>query len=650
MSATLSEQLSMLPLLTTVLRVDFDLLDNDQSFFGAKAILAGWAYAKALQHGVQLPPDVGGDLTRSSGRFVIDIAESDRAWAVTIEHPDGGTRETNRTWICEIGLDHIHEVTRFSTRLSYRQPMNSSLPEPRAPKYISEVVRKVGAVDSRILEGTSHHVTEADVSELAELLESKSRRLPVIAISQDDVSGDLFCSPDRFADFNCGIAHVVRLDPRATWGLTTLWGERWSAYRGAVRCYAPGLNHETGDPFQHRLWLPAFIQRCDANYSNGFLNQCLRHVFATVTAQFESFPLLSPAAVRRRVAELHAAQRATVAELTAEDVSAEVIVRGPIWVDTIPSHPEEIANQQILHREYEDQALREKNLTEQVDILTSQLKALESQLQEARNHSAQERMRFENLQDELELYKQVNTELELKIAVLTGQVAIGGSEVVRSMWASFSGFFQSLQNLSESYKRVETEGIDRDQILDDLEAAKSENHSLRAQIEILRSRKSELPVSRAELKLNDPESLRDFMCDQPFGRVEILASAEKSYRDYPLNDLGRMTEGLTILRDLYLPMKICANDGHYFEEFNRRLEAGKFKFGPSAKEATRKHNEDDHTVKLASGRRIGCEKIRDKTTNMNWQFFFGVYFAWDEEEKVLYLKGFGHGESPSAHT
>jgi len=127
---------------------------------------------------------------------------------------------------------------------------------------------------------------------------------------------------------------------------------------------------------------------------------------------------------------------------------------------------------------------------------------------------------------------------------------------------------------------------------------------------------------------------------------------ERSYRGYPFNDLERMVEGLTILRDCYLPMRLAAGEGgpEFYEEFKRRIEDGKFIYGPTAGEANLKHNEDDHTVKTPDGRKLRCEKIRDKTTNLNWQFFFGVYFAWDEQEKILYLKGFGHGESPSAHT
>jgi hypothetical protein len=113
-----------------------------------------------------------------------------------------------------------------------------------------------------------------------------------------------------------------------------------------------------------------------------------------------------------------------------------------------------------------------------------------------------------------------------------------------------------------------------------------------------------------------------------------------------------MIEGLTVLRDFYLPMKLASGDekSRLHEEFTKHLEKGRFKYGRSAREANRKHNEEDHTVVLPNGSRIPCEKLRDKATNMNWQFFFGIIFAWDDSEKILYIKGFGHGESPSAHT
>jgi hypothetical protein len=649
-SHTLSEQLAAFPLLTTVLRVDFALYETPDSFNKAVLILSNWANEKCLPFRVAIPTD-DVQLSHAGEQFRVEFSRTDDAWALFLEHPD--SRQESRSWICEIALESKDGKTRFSTRLSHRQPMNRPLPLPRAPKYLAEIVKNIGAVDHRILEEAPLQITGSTVSTFTDLLESKSRRLPIIAISDDDLTGEPVCDPQKIADFNRGVAHVVHLDTGASWALTNYWGKEWSTYQGAVRCYLPGLDHKSGEPLHHRLWFAQTIRRLNANYADGFLNQCLRQVFATVTAQFEPFSLLSPAAVGRRLSEATAALKDTIAsDILKEEIVASQASAEAGWMDKPLVEPVAPAILPEVAEEREKAAQLEKEYQEKIEILTAQLKAVEDQLQEARNQIAQERVEFENLKNELELYKQVCEELELKNAVLTGKATPEISEVIRAMWKNFSGFFQSIQNLAAQYKRVELEVADKENIERALEKTKTDNYALRAQIEVLKMRRQGVSPAKAELYLNDPDSLRSFMGDQTYGSVVILQSAEKSYRDYPFNDLERMTEGLAILRDYYLPMKLATGEeaSKLHEEFEQHIKSGKFTHGWTAKEANLKHNEDDHTVRTPDGRRVRCEKIRDKAANLNWQFFFCVYFAWDEVERVLYIKGFGHGESPSAHT
>lgn len=380
--------------------------------------------------------------------------------------------------------------------------MNGPLPLPRAPKYIADIARIVGAVDHTVLEGAPIRISASNLPYLTNLLEAKSRRLPVVAISDDDLSEEPACLPQKVADFHCGIAHVLYLDPGASWALTNLWGPEWSTYRGALRCYMPGMNHQSDEPHDHRLWFGNTIRRLDAAHADGFLNQCLRQVFAAVTAQFESFPLLSPAAVLRRAAEDTAAQMAALAIESLKEVEQNrQILPEPVWTDEIPLEPPVVPISHEILEDRERAKRLEQELNEKIDILTAQLKAAEDQLQEARNQNAQERVKFENLKDELELYKQVNEELQLRVDVLTGKGPEGAPEVVRGMWTSFSGFFEKIQNLAAQYRRVELEGTDRVLLGQELDDAKSEIYSLRAQNEALKIHKAEVAIERAQLRV-----------------------------------------------------------------------------------------------------------------------------------------------------
>jgi hypothetical protein len=79
------------------------------------------------------------------------------------------------------------------------------------------------------------------------------------------------------------------------------------------------------------------------------------------------------------------------------------------------------------------------------------------------------------------------------------------------------------------------------------------------------------------------------------------------------------------------------------------LKSLRLTYGKTATEVGRGMAPDDHTLKIGS-RLLELYKIRDVTYDFNWQHFFCVYFAWDEDRKKLMLNGFGHGDSPSART
>ncbi len=84
-------------------------------------------------------------------------------------------------------------------------------------------------------------VYEQEVEELVELLTSPTRSRPVLVLTSED-DGDPADDPERLAAELCGAAHVVRLEPDATFGLTERVGRSLNVFAGAVRCYRPGFS------------------------------------------------------------------------------------------------------------------------------------------------------------------------------------------------------------------------------------------------------------------------------------------------------------------------------------------------------------------------------------------------------------------------
>ncbi len=142
----------------------------------------------------------------------------------------------------------------------------------------------------------------------------------------------LLWRPHALAKLLAGTAHVVHLTGRASRELSNTLGDEWSVYQGAIRCYNPQLQW-TDDKYRHRLWLPKDIRRADARSRNGLIDACALHIFALVTARFESWTLLTPSAVRRRLGAAERTevvhQSSTAFELVSPDAAIQLALDAP---------------------------------------------------------------------------------------------------------------------------------------------------------------------------------------------------------------------------------------------------------------------------------------------------------------------------------
>ena len=716
MSSTLSDQLSAFGfrLLTSVLRSGFFLRSGEATVSEAAKILQRWASWKAKEFGLSV------DWTKreerqSVGDFRLDYVRTDSALALLLEHPDSGQPE--RIWITEIAIEEQLGVPHFATRLSFRQPRATLQPEPRPPRYLSQIVTQIGAVDQCELKPNLTLVSERDFLPFLDLLLNPNRQLPIIAVSKDEELDWNYC-PEQLDQLLCGIAHVFILEPEASWALTSSCegyarlenighpGKMFSVYGGAIRCYLPGFRFKDS-PYDHRLWLPEAIVRANTR-PNGFLNLCLSHTFAAAAARFEVAPLLAPATLRRKLQTQHraavsaspvetsASETATAVAPTIEDSAADVIEAPTESPHAIPdelssdvastAHSETTAEapriappadvfaleRRLGELEYHNQVHAEEitRLREHLAQFEAARNTAESELLQAWDENeqldrdlAELNARFsavnqENSQIrqqlvELVTYKDLSEEMGKRIEVLEGRFAGRGEDPFTRMWQSLSSFVTATQQAATSFDQYKVDARATDILGQENEALKRELHALRMQAASLEKRQATEQHSHVRLRLNDPQALEDFMNDHAHNAVvKVMTSARRDYRKHPMRDLDRISRILTILRDLYLPMKCACEDTEEHDlkkRFDKELEAAHLENGPSASKTVARTYEDDHTVKL-EGRTLRCSKIRDNATDFNHQNFFIVNFAWDEITSTLYIKSFDHGATPSDRT
>ena len=190
--------------------------------------------------------------------------EAAELWALRGDDPDKNV--AGRVWTTEVTIGRQQgQAPHLSLRLLVASPEEEPEFDPAVPGLLRQIAQQ-----SRLLAGvfalsaTPWRIdSEEDLGKLIDMLEAPARRLPVFVASGDERSAD----PTRplidvgmLARATIGLAHVVVVPARFTYGLSDAFGKLRSCYHGAVRAYLPGFD-SASDPYEHPLTLGEFVQR-----------------------------------------------------------------------------------------------------------------------------------------------------------------------------------------------------------------------------------------------------------------------------------------------------------------------------------------------------------------------------------------------------
>ncbi len=153
------------------------------------------------------------------------------------------------------------------------------------PRLVREVIESPGLLDGKWLMAQKPHFcqSQADVEELAELIQSPARQLPIFAVSLDgdsQDSNDAVVDVEKLAVRGAGLAHVFLLSSNSTYHLTNLIGKEFSVYNGAVRTYFAGFDKYDDHPLSHPLALSERIrnwgERGSIDFAHLLINSAYR--------------------------------------------------------------------------------------------------------------------------------------------------------------------------------------------------------------------------------------------------------------------------------------------------------------------------------------------------------------------------------------
>lgn len=184
------------------------------------------------------------ELGAAGGLLRLGVAHSDRETGAWRWHTTVWVGVENETaWIrVRIGIEAAREGAVIDPNVSVG-----------APRFLGVLADRVGAeIDGRRL-GTWWDVSLHQVAQYVAFLESGDRRLPVVAVTRTPAGAPIH--PQRLASRLTGVAHVVGVEPAATFRVSDTITPTRSVFGGAVRVYWPGFSR-TADPRRHPLWLP----------------------------------------------------------------------------------------------------------------------------------------------------------------------------------------------------------------------------------------------------------------------------------------------------------------------------------------------------------------------------------------------------------
>jgi hypothetical protein len=246
-------------------RIRFDISDRD-AFDRCIGLVIDWMEERPKlwsnpRSGIPLPPEAKAgqtfDITEEFGAnptraLRIDAADGS-LWAARLDFHDP---QHPRTWVSEFYVKNtVSRLVEFGTQLTCVIRGECPPLEFTRPNIVRTIIRTLSAeADGRQLNEAADIIGSDDVPTFVDLLQSRDRRLPIIAIS-DTEAGERIIAPDALARIVTGAAHVVHLTREGAWALTREIGKRFSTFSGAVRLYQPGLTEEAGSPFEHPLWL-----------------------------------------------------------------------------------------------------------------------------------------------------------------------------------------------------------------------------------------------------------------------------------------------------------------------------------------------------------------------------------------------------------
>lgn len=241
----------------------------EEVFAAAARVVVRWVSRKFPRSLPSCAYNLGGfELNHLGLQHVLTVSlPTYGVWSMRLVHPDapfqGHAAVAGRTWTTEVALQGKADAVRVAVRVMCASAEYAQEPIVLTrPGVVRDLACQVGLRDIRGLDGQPWMLqTEADLAQFYEFVASPHRVLPVVMLTQP-TPGALWgkvapylLDHEALARECLGVAHVACMPADLGYAWTARVGKPWSAFAGTVRTYQPGVDFESGSPFNHPLVL-----------------------------------------------------------------------------------------------------------------------------------------------------------------------------------------------------------------------------------------------------------------------------------------------------------------------------------------------------------------------------------------------------------
>lgn len=268
-------------------------------------------YSRRKNLDIQVPTSTGSvePLEEHSIEFESASTSSGHARLCTVSWSYPAEGDSRLLWRSDVAIAKSQEIVEFGLVLRIGS-LEFKMAPPAFDVYRPQIVksmteRYVCSVGGRTLGPTAHQIDIDDVRDFVELLESPSRRLPVVLCTRDPYSERFLASPGRLADVLVGLAHVYTLrDKWAAFRFTSEIGKQLACFNGAIRLYWPS-RHPDGTLRADRPILPREVEELGDGVGAALMRR-LAPISAFRNAELESARVLRAALNNERLAQASA--------------------------------------------------------------------------------------------------------------------------------------------------------------------------------------------------------------------------------------------------------------------------------------------------------------------------------------------------------